>query len=65
MINVFIEAKVWDEMSSTEIIDSIDIAVRVLKDKEIESVNDVRKLLLVISDIAEMLSEMAYIKEIP
>jgi hypothetical protein len=65
MINVFIEAKVWDEMSSTEIIDSIDIAVRVLKDKEIESVNDVRKLLLIISDIAEMLSEMATIKEMP
>jgi hypothetical protein len=65
MVNVFIEAKVWDEMSSTEIIDSIDIAVRVLKDKEIESMNDVRKLLLVISDIAEMLSEMATIKEMP
>ena len=62
---MFIEAKVWDEMSSTEIIDSIDIAVRVLKDKEIESVNDVRKLLLVISDIAEILSEMATIKEMP
>jgi len=65
MINVFIEAKVWDKMSATEIIDSIDIAVRVLKDKEIESVNDVRKLLLIISDIAEMLSEMATIKEMP
>ena len=65
MINVFIEAKVWDKMSATEIIDSIDIAVRVLKDKEIESMNDVRKLLLIISDIAEMLSEMATIKEMP
>ena len=62
---MFIEAKVWDKMSATEIIDSIDIAVRVLKDKEIESVNDVRKLLLIISDIAEMLSEMATIKEMP
>jgi len=62
---VFIEAKVWDKMSATEIIDSIDIAVRVLKDKEIESMNDVRKLLLIISDIAEMLSEMATIKEMP
>ena len=62
---MFIEAKVWDKMSATEIIDSIDIAVRVLKDKEIESMNDVRKLLLIISDIAEMLSEMATIKEMP
>jgi hypothetical protein len=60
-----IEAKVWRGMSATEIVDSIDVAVRVLKGKGVETIYDVRKLLLIVSDIAEMLSEMATIKEMP
>jgi len=60
-----IEAKVWRGMNATEIVDSIDVAVRVLKGKGVETIYDVRKLLLIISDIAEMLSEMATIKEMP
>jgi hypothetical protein len=44
-------------MTSTEIVDSLEIAVRVLKEKQIESTNDIGKLLLVISDIAQKLAE--------
>jgi len=57
-----IEAKVWRGMSATEIIDSIDVAVRVLKGKGVETIYDARKLLLIVSDIAEMLSEMCFLK---
>jgi hypothetical protein len=53
----FIPAKTWRKMTSTEIVDSLEIAVRVLKEKQIESTNDIDKLLLVISDIAEKLAE--------
>ena len=52
-----IPAKTWREMNSTEIADSLEIAVRVLKEKRIESTEDIGKLLLVISDIAEKLAE--------
>jgi hypothetical protein len=54
-----IYADVWRNMASTDIVDSMEIAVRVLKEKPIEDPASVAKLLLVISDIAEMLAEMA------
>ena len=53
----FIPAKTWRKMTSTEIVDSVEIAVRVLKEKQIESTNDIGKLLHVITDVAEKLAE--------
>jgi hypothetical protein len=54
-----IYADVWRDMSTSEIVDSIDLAVRVLRDKPIEDQDTVVKLLLIISDITEMLAEIA------
>jgi hypothetical protein len=54
-----IYADVWRDKSASEIVDSLELAVRVLKEKPIEDPTSVAKLLLVISDIAEMLAEMA------
>jgi hypothetical protein len=54
-----IYANVWRSMASADIVDSLELAVRVLKEKPIEDPESVAKLLLIISDIAEMLAEMA------
>jgi hypothetical protein len=53
-----IYADVWRDMSASEIADSMEFAVRVLREKPIEDPDTVAKLLLIISDIAEMLAEI-------
>jgi hypothetical protein len=54
-----IYADVWRNMASTDIVDSLELAVRVLKQRGVDDPESVAKLLLIISDIAEMLAEMA------
>jgi chromosome condensin MukBEF complex kleisin-like MukF subunit len=51
-----IYANVWRNMSASEIADSIDFAIRVLKEKPIKDQDTIAKLLLIASDITEMLA---------
>lgn len=54
-----IPAKKWREMSADGILNSIDIALRVLEEKSIETPEQVAKALTIIKDLTEQLLEMA------
>jgi hypothetical protein len=51
-----VTAKKWREMETTEILQSIEIAARVLKDRDLTG-DELRYLALVISDLARVIHQ--------